>query len=122
MQVRSVVLLWATAYGVVPPLLSGCAVRHRRGVTVSVATFFMSAFSVVLNGTLLTTVGTFGASATFGGYGVVYALCWLFLALKLPETSNRDLGSATPAPSPIGSSKQHKQLPSPSDDGTSSAI
>jgi len=62
-----------------------------RGVSVSIATFFMSGFSVLLNGTLLTTIQAFGSSAVFASYGVAYLLCLVYLVWKLPETKGRDL-------------------------------
>ncbi|OQR88182.1 Major Facilitator Superfamily (MFS) [Achlya hypogyna] len=57
----------------------------------SYCTFAMSAFSLVINGTMLSLFDTIGVGATFGGYGFTYLVCFGVFYKWLPETKTRGI-------------------------------
>lgn len=59
---------------------------NKRGTYISICTFFMSFFSLVINGTLLTLIDWYGVAATFAGYGMAFLVTWLIFSSCLPET------------------------------------
>ncbi|EQC34830.1 hypothetical protein SDRG_07634 [Saprolegnia diclina VS20] len=64
------------------------AVRARY---MSYCTFAMSAFSLLINGTMLSLFESIGVGATFGGYGLTYAVCLAVFYKWLPETKARGI-------------------------------
>ncbi|KDO30842.1 hypothetical protein SPRG_04743 [Saprolegnia parasitica CBS 223.65] len=64
------------------------AVRARY---MSYCTFAMSAFSLLINGTMLSLFEGIGVGATFGGYGLTYAICLVVFYKWLPETKTRGI-------------------------------
>ncbi|ETV68833.1 hypothetical protein, variant 1 [Aphanomyces astaci] len=62
-----------------------------RATSMGYCTFAMSAFSLLINGTLLSLFSALGVGGTFAAYGVSYAACWVVFYLYLPETSTRQV-------------------------------
>jgi len=66
--------------------------QERRANGMAVGTAAMSIFSILCNGTLLTTMNRLGVGETFLLYAFLYGFCWLYIWMKLPETRRRRLG------------------------------
>ncbi|KAF0689422.1 Aste57867_19128 [Aphanomyces stellatus] len=60
-----------------------------RATHMSICTFAMSAFSLAMNGTMLSLFDALGVGATFFVYGLSYAACLVVFYYYLPETSTR---------------------------------
>ncbi|OQR88025.1 Major Facilitator Superfamily (MFS) [Thraustotheca clavata] len=57
----------------------------------SYCTFSMSLFSLLINGTTLSLFESIGVGATFGSYGLSYAVCFVVFYKWLPETKSRGI-------------------------------
>ncbi|CAK4128727.1 unnamed protein product [Aphanomyces euteiches] len=62
-----------------------------RATYMSYCTFAMSAFSLVINGTMLSLFAWLSVGGTFCLYGVSYAACFVIFWYGLPETSTRQI-------------------------------
>ena len=60
-----------------------------RGRSIGMTTACMSLFSVAINGTLLSTLATFGNSFSFAMYGLSFLAAWIVFYAELPETKTR---------------------------------
>lgn len=67
--------------------------QGKRARSVSLCTFFMSFFSLVINATLLSTFELIGTGPTFLAYSASFTLCFIVFYVYLPETKYRDLAA-----------------------------
>ncbi|GBG32236.1 Facilitated glucose transporter-like [Hondaea fermentalgiana] len=63
-------------------------VQEHRAKGMAIGASSMSFFSIVCNGTMLSTIKTFGPGATFLFYSSLYVICLAILVRYLPESKN----------------------------------
>mmetsp|Transcript_1395 Transcript_1395/g.2294 ORF Transcript_1395/g.2294 Transcript_1395/m.2294 type:complete len:451 (-) Transcript_1395:852-2204(-) len=65
--------------------------QKKRASGMAIGTVFMSLFSILCNGTMLTTIKHLGVGPTFLLYGFLYVVCFLYLWKKLPESGRVEI-------------------------------